>query len=314
MTPRPTSQVTFKPAWRVPSTWNHWLTIGTKAAAMILALVSLFLARWGRAALPSLTPSQDPLDDIWWRVTAVPLSPSFDHTWLGYTCTSYLYLLPILIIQQVSSPSSHPWITDALMSAIGGILYIISGSGTINFYNPLVSTDTHPRDTGLALGSFYILTGVFLLINFLVIVYTLVLDWCLQLESKDPPPTPPESRFDNKQESVSPVTKQRLGTQNRDNIAGREGTNVKRRIEAGRDVTGRWQQGRGGSRSYEEGSGSYEEGSGRSRSRESREERGGDYYLGEGERSEPAGRQIRIRREDEGEKRIYVESAKMFSM
>ena len=52
---------------------------------------------------------------------------------------------------------------NLLLTSLGGVLYIISGSATLSFYIPLVSTDQYPRHTGLALGGLTIMAGVALI-------------------------------------------------------------------------------------------------------------------------------------------------------
>ena len=63
---------------------------------------------------------------------------------------------------------------NLLLTSLGGVLYIISGSATLTFYIPLVSTDQYPRHTGLALGGLTIMAGVALIrrsLHLILIIY-----------------------------------------------------------------------------------------------------------------------------------------------
>ena len=54
----------------------------------------------------------------------------------------------------------------------GGVLYITCGSSLINFYEPLLSSPSYPRSTGLALASLHVITGVLLIANSLLVLCT----------------------------------------------------------------------------------------------------------------------------------------------
>jgi len=148
------------------------LTITLKLLTLVCALVTVGLARFGRpTALSSLGPSQDPLKGLW-AVHALPLPPTEDHAWAVYTCTLFILLLPLLTAHSLLQPTFHPWIMESLLCMTGGVLYIICGSSLVNFYEPLLSSPSYPRSTGLALASFHTITGVLLIFNSLLVLCT----------------------------------------------------------------------------------------------------------------------------------------------
>ena len=65
---------------------------------------------------------------------------------------------------------NHP--QEALLCMTGGVLYITCGSSLINFYEPLLSSSSYPRSTGLALASLHVITGVLLIANSLLVLCT----------------------------------------------------------------------------------------------------------------------------------------------
>ena len=66
---------------------------------------------------------------------------------------------------------SYP-LQEALLCMAGGVLYIICGTSLVNFYEPLLSSPSYPRSTGLALASFHIITGLLLIFNSVLVLCT----------------------------------------------------------------------------------------------------------------------------------------------
>ena len=113
------------------------------------------------------------------------------HWWVAAGLAHYLLILPAIaateltITEPVPAPvqvsriltlSTHLTRSpqNLLLTSLGGVLYIISGSATLTFYIPLVSTDQYPRHTGLALGGLTIMAGVALIrrsLHLILIIY-----------------------------------------------------------------------------------------------------------------------------------------------
>merc|ERR1712062_375332 len=94
--------------------------------------------------------------------SAVVLS-YIDHQWLNITSVcAYAFILLIFIICYLLGDDS-PVRMEMLFQLLGSIMFLASGSNIINKYNGLTLGD---KDTGLALGSMEIITGVFMLIDF----------------------------------------------------------------------------------------------------------------------------------------------------
>ena len=101
------------------------------------------------------------------------------HWWVAAGLAHYLLILPAIAATELTTePVPAPvqvsriltlstYLTrslqNLLLTSLGGVLYIISGSATLTFYIPLVSTDQYPRHTGLALGGLTIVAGVALI-------------------------------------------------------------------------------------------------------------------------------------------------------
>jgi len=128
-----------------------------------LVWITFFLARLGRSeSLSTYGPTQDLL----WEARALPFGSSLSSLWLGCMLTCYLVIIPALLLSHCYE-DEHPVVMDGIVTLAGGILYIISGSATVNFYKILESSPSFPRPAGLAMGSFSILAGVSMLLHFL---------------------------------------------------------------------------------------------------------------------------------------------------
>jgi len=90
-----------------------------------------------------------------------------DHWWLHTVLAYYLLIIPAIMVSEIKQPSGGI-IKNFLMTLSGGILYIICGSATLNYYIPLASTDQYPRAKGLALGSLEMIAGVAMLVHCVV--------------------------------------------------------------------------------------------------------------------------------------------------
>ena len=112
------------------------------------------------------------------------------HWWVAAGLAHYLLILPAIAATELTTePVPAPvqvsriltlstYLTrslqNLLLTSLGGVLYIISGSATLTFYIPLVSTDQYPRHTGLALGGLTIIAGVALIrrsLHLILIIY-----------------------------------------------------------------------------------------------------------------------------------------------
>ena len=112
------------------------------------------------------------------------------HSWVAAGLAHYLLILPAIAatelttepvpapvqVSRILTLSTHLTRSpqNLLLTSLGGVLYIISGSATLTFYIPLVSTDQYPRHTGLALGGLTILAGVALIrrsLHLILIIY-----------------------------------------------------------------------------------------------------------------------------------------------
>ena len=112
------------------------------------------------------------------------------HWWVAAGLAHYLLIIPAIAatelttepvpapvqVSRILTLSSHLTrsLQNLLLTSLGGVLYIISGSATLTFYIPLVSTDQYPRHTGLALGGLTIMAGGALIrrsLHLIVIIY-----------------------------------------------------------------------------------------------------------------------------------------------
>jgi len=99
-------------------------------------------------------------------------NPSFgeylDHPWLGQgTTVAWLIIVPATIFG-ILLGDEIAWRTDALLSLAGAFLYIATGSVTID-HN--LDKEGNTYSIAMALGSFAIITGIFMLLDAAVMVF-----------------------------------------------------------------------------------------------------------------------------------------------
>merc|ERR1712179_121069 len=145
------------------SNMERWILV-SRALQLVLVLITFLLARVGR---PGSLSSYGPDQEILWDVTALHFGSSLDSLWLGYILPCYLVIIPALVLPG----QHHPVAMDSVLTLVGGVLYIISGSATVNYYKILESSPSYPRGAGLALGSLSIVTGVSMILHFLLAAF-----------------------------------------------------------------------------------------------------------------------------------------------
>jgi len=142
-------------------TWKLILRI----LQLSLVLITVLLARFG-LGFKILQYGYDNRKELW-PSTALKIGRSNDHWWLHTVLAYYLLIIPAIMVSEIKQPSGGI-IKNFLMTLSGGILYIICGSATLNYYIPLASTDQYPRAKGLALGSLEMIAGVAMLVHCVV--------------------------------------------------------------------------------------------------------------------------------------------------
>jgi len=131
----------------------HTVDRGLQIAQLVLALVTLGLARLGDAG------------------TSLQFGSTLDSHWLGQMTTAgwVIVLCSSLLGHQLGDPPA-PWF-DAATNTCGGILYIATGALVIDFYTNALGPPP-AKDAGLAMGSFSLITGFLLLADaFIVTLY-----------------------------------------------------------------------------------------------------------------------------------------------
>ena len=78
---------------------------------------------------------------------------------LRFTLTQVIVLSSSLLGHKLGDPPA-PWF-DAATNACGGILYIVTGALVVDFYTNALGPPS-ARDAGLAMGSFSLITGLYI--------------------------------------------------------------------------------------------------------------------------------------------------------
>jgi len=108
-----------------------------------------------------------------------------DMMWIGFVATGgWLIIIPAIILG-IFFGDEHPWRLDTILNIVGSVMYIAAGSLAIDYHNSPEAknfseingvrdnaTTTFNVHSGLALGSFCIITGIFLLIDAVHLVAT----------------------------------------------------------------------------------------------------------------------------------------------
>jgi len=108
-----------------------------------------------------------------------------DMMWIGFVATGgWLIIIPAIILG-IFFGDEHPWRLDTILNIVGSVMYIAAGSLAIEYHNSPEAKNFYEingvRDnatpafnwsSGLALGSFCIITGIVLVIDTLFLVAT----------------------------------------------------------------------------------------------------------------------------------------------
>jgi len=148
-----------------------------KLFELVLAIVTFLLARVGYEGYTAAFGSHP------------------DMMWIGFVATGgWLIIIPAIILG-IFFGDEHPWRLDTILSIVGSVMYIAAGSLAIEYHNTpdapkffelsgvrdnVTSTVRDDSandlpfnyDSGLALGSFCIITGFTLCIDAIVLVAT----------------------------------------------------------------------------------------------------------------------------------------------
>jgi hypothetical protein len=101
-----------------------------------------------------------------------PVAHILDPLWLtSITTGAYILILGTILFSYLLG-EQVPYKMEAIFMFIGTILFLAIGSLSVESYQ--YRTEGYIRDTGLALGSIAIITGIFMFIDTLLLVKTIV--------------------------------------------------------------------------------------------------------------------------------------------
>jgi hypothetical protein len=104
-----------------------------------------------------------------WR--GAPVAHILDPLWLtSITTGAYILILGTILFSYLLG-EQVPYKMEAIFMFVGTILFLAIGSLSVESYQ--YRTEGYIRDTGLALGSIAIITGIFMFIDTLLLVKTI---------------------------------------------------------------------------------------------------------------------------------------------
>merc|ERR1712227_770258 len=136
-----------------------WVLV-SRSLQLVLVLIVFLLTRFGLGTRVLQYGYEN--SNTLYPTSALVIGGGWDHFWLHSSLPVYLLIISSISLSEHYQPSAGRC-KNLILTTVGGIIYIISGTATLNYYIPLESTSQYPRDKGLALGSLTIITGVIFL-------------------------------------------------------------------------------------------------------------------------------------------------------
>merc|ERR1712227_447719 len=138
-----------------------WVLV-SRSLQLVLVLIVFLLTRFGLGTRVLQYGYED--SNTLYPTSALVIGGGWDHFWLHSSLPVYLLIISSISLSEQYQPSAGRC-KNLILTTVGGIIYIISGTATLNYYIPLESTSQYPRDRGLALASLTIITGVIFLMH-----------------------------------------------------------------------------------------------------------------------------------------------------